>query len=357
MTLHDIASGKTPMEKCSYETLRKLADLLETSVDWIVDETKGAVPIKDMHWDKVDTEPLLTHDNEKNTAKLANSQSTENGIAPEAAYFLERPEYLSASFCFYDDVTAAIPFVSYYDYAVTHFYEDSWIHEYNGLEIQQEKVTDIKKASEKALVYLENLYFDEKIDETGFRFLSYAVAEKIRKDSLFPNYSNLRSEDKGMKCGIFAFYDFQVMCQSIGFYVDDKVSEDNMIPANIQENADKIRNITEHYNTNYDDVIFRCRPFFIYNGPALRTLERFVYNRISNIDHASTADMDTRKELYGVMDGSDEPYSDIWLKRFMKAVYTEKPDLTIEMENRSGEKWAILQVNGKILDHPYKMLK
>lgn len=347
MTLHDIVSGKTPMEKCSYETLRKLADLLETSVDWIVDETRGTVPIAEMRGEQ--NAPVKEED------KPGSSTNRKQGVAPEAVYFLERPEFLSVSFRFFDDITEAVPLVPYYDHAVDKFYQDSWIAEHDGIETNQETATDTRGASEKALVYLENLYFDRKITVDGFRFLAYAVAEKLRKDSLFPEYSNLCQNDKDMTNGIFAFYEFLVMRQSLGYpengqegFVDDHEKRA------IQQNMDRLRTIMQGCHVSPGEVVIRCRPFFIYNGPAIRKLEKFAGNYASNIRHISTVDLKTRKSLYGFTENTDETYTDIWLRRFMAVVYLESPDLRLEMENGAGEKWTVLQADRRILGHPYQ---
>lgn len=355
MTLHDIASGKTPMDKCSYGTLRKLADLLGTSVDWIVEETRGTVPVNEMHWDKVRADTAWEGGHTPPPVNAAAPRKAGNGIAPEAAYFLERPEFLSASFRFFDDITEAVPLVPYYDHAVRQFYKDSWIAEHDGIETNQETATDTRGASEKALVYLENLYFDRKITVDGFRFLAYAVAEKLRKDSLFPEYSNLCQNDKDMTNGIFAFYEFLVMRQSLGYpengqegFVDDHEKRA------IQQNMDRLRTIMQGCHVSPGEVVIRCRPFFIYNGPAIRKLEKFAGNYASNIRHISTVDLKTRKSLYGFTENTDETYTDIWLRRFMAVVYLESPDLRLEMENGAGEKWTVLQADRRILGHPYQ---
>lgn len=347
MTLHDIVSGKTPMEKCSYETLRKLADLLETSVDWIVDETRGTVPIAEMRWEQ--NAPVKEED------KPGSSTNRKQGVAPEAVYFLERPEFLSVSFRFFDDITEAVPLVPYYDHAVDKFYQDSWIAEHDGIETNQETATDTRGASEKALVYLENLYFDRKITVDGFHFLAYAVAEKLRKDSLFPEYSNLRPDGRGMGYGIFAFYDFLVMRQSLGYPVDGGTgTADDGEKHAIQANVDKIRTIMRGCCMSPGEVVIRCRPFFIYNGPAIRRVVDFVGNKASNMGHISTADTEKRKALYGLMEDTDDPRTDIWLRRFMEAAYLENSDLRLDMENGSGEGWTVLQADRRILGHPYQ---
>ena len=355
MTLHDIASGKTPMDKCSYGTLRKLADLLGTSVDWIVEETRGTVPVNEMHWDKIRADTAREGSHTPPPVNAAAPRKAGNGIAPEAAYFLERPEFLSASFRFFDDITEAVPLVPYYDHAVRQFYKDSWIREHDGMETRQEAATDTRGASEKALVYLENLYFDRKITADGFRFLAYAVAEKLRKDSLFPEYSNLRPDGRGMGYGIFAFYDFLVMRQALGYPGDGGTgTADDGEKHAIQANVDKIRTIMRGCRMSPGEVVIRCRPFFIYNGPAIRRVVDFVGNKASNMGHISTADTEKRKALYGLMEDTDDPRTDIWLRRFMEAAYLENPDLRLDMENGSGEGWTVLQADRRILGHPYQ---
>lgn len=356
MTLHDIATGKTPMEKCSYETLRKLADLLETSVDWIVDETRGTVPIKEMCWDTVETKLSQNNNAAVSSPEHIASREKNNSIAPEAAYFLERPEFLSSSFWFFDDVTQAVPLVPFYDYAVDQFYRDSWVQVSDGLETHQETSTNVRGASEKALVYLENLYFDKRITINGFRFLAYAIAEKIRKDCLFPEYSNIHPDDRSMKYGIFAFYDFLVMCQSLGYPEESNSHTNDSDTGNnvMRDKTDGIRLILSHHQVSSDDVVIRCRPFFIYNGPAIKTIEKFACSRSSNMVHISSDELKIRRSLYEITDDTNEPDMDIWMRRFIEAVQTEDPKLRLEVETDAGERWIIIQDSGKYLEIPFR---
>ena len=122
----------------------------------------------------------------------------------------------------------------------------------------------------------------------------------------------------------------------------------------IQANVDKICTIMRGCRMSPGEVVIRCRPFFIYNGPAIRRVVDFVGNKASNMGHISTADTEKRKALYGLMEDTDDPRTDIWLRRFMEAAYLENPDLRLDMENGSGEGWTVLQADRRILGHPYQ---
>ena len=281
-TLHDICNGKTPIDKCSYNTLRKLADYLGTSVDRLAEGSA---------FDQISREELDQRDKQEiNESARFDSNGSEN---PEDSDQKQPGEDAVHS--------AVIPYYDRFSLSLAYAYS-----EYYGKEIFQinKKLrvilidlirtylndSDNRDKAKDILNPILDLFISGKITRIEAYILVIAFCDMIRKEKykkLLPH----ERVDMEEWSGIFVFEKYIYALYNMAASYDEYLSREdkqevkytvrdlyNEIESNISGSEDvrvyEIKDLETLIGKVIDEV------YYLYNGQYIKRLRDNVTERV-----------------------------------------------------------------------------